>query len=215
MTDFAALRRNMVDTQLRTNDVTDPRILRAMGEVPREVFVPAAKRSAAYAERCVEAGEGRVLLDPRCFGKLVQAAKVEETDSVLDVGCASGYSTAVLAHLAARVTALEENAELFRVAKTNLRAASNATLVQGPLVAGSQQDAPYDVIILNGAVDFVPKELFAQLNEDGRLVCIIRTGTSGQAVVHTRHDGAIGDRPVFDAFAPVLPGFERRQGFVF
>jgi protein-L-isoaspartate(D-aspartate) O-methyltransferase len=212
---FAALRRNMVDTQLRTSDVTDPRILHAMGEVPREIFVPPAKRSTAYAERCVEVGKGRVILDPRCFAKLVQAAGIEDADNVLDVGCGSGYSTAVIARLAAYVMALEEDAALLQTANENLRAVPNATLVNGPLAAGWAQSAPYEVILLNGAVDFVPKDLFAQLSEDGRLVCIVRTGASGQAVVHTRHNGAIGDRPVFDANAPVLPGFRRRQGFVF
>jgi protein-L-isoaspartate(D-aspartate) O-methyltransferase len=215
MPDFAAQRLNMVEAQIRTNHVTDPRILQAMLELPREAFVPSARRAAAYADACVDLGKGRALLDPRSFAKLVQAAEIGEGETVLDLGCATGYSTAVLARLAARVTGLEEDAGLLQAARTQLSGSANVGFALGPLAAGWPAAAPYDVIVLNGSVDFVPDGLFAQLNEDGRLVCVMRRRAGGQAMVYTRHDGAIGDRAVFDADVPPLPGFERRQGFVF
>jgi protein-L-isoaspartate(D-aspartate) O-methyltransferase len=215
MSNFAIQRLNMVEAQVRANDVTDSRIQRAMLEVPREAFVPPAVRAAAYADACVEVAKGRVLLDPRCFAKMLQAAEIGESNTVLDIGCASGYSTAIIARLAARATGLEEDAALARTARNLLSGVANATVAEGPLVAGWPAAAPYDVIILNGSVDFVPEALFAQLREDGRLVCVMRLGAAGQAVVHTKHDGAIGDRAVFDADIPLLPGFARRPAFVF
>lgn len=215
MTDYAALRRNMVDTQLRTNDVTDARLIRAMLEVPREAFVPPQRRAAAYSDLCVELGRGRVLLDPRTFAKLAQAVEIGAHDNVLDVGCASGFSTAVLARVAAKVVGLEEDAALLASARAALRGAANITLAEGPLAAGWTAGAPYDVIFMNGAVEFVPPALFEQLNENGRLACVMRVNSAGQAMVFTRHDGAIGDRAVFDAGVPKLPGFERRKSFIF
>jgi protein-L-isoaspartate(D-aspartate) O-methyltransferase len=215
MTDFTALRKAMVDGQLRTSDVTDPRLLRAMLEVPREMFVPPALGALAYAERCVGIGGGRVLMQPRIFAKLVQALGVEADESVLDVGCGTGYSAAVLARLAAKVTALESDANFADRARTNLAAASNVSVVTAALPGGYLQNAPYDVIIVNGAVDFVPNTLLGQLNENGRLGCIMRLGGTGQVVIHTRHEGAIGERVVFEADLPVLAGFERARVFEF
>jgi protein-L-isoaspartate(D-aspartate) O-methyltransferase len=215
MSDFALQRRNMVDAQLRTNDVTDPRIHRAMLDVPREAFVPETRQSVAYAERCLELGAGRALLDPRAFAKLVQASAIEDSDTVLDIGCATGYSTAILSRLAARVIALEEDAVLSAGARTRLGSVANVTLASGSLAAGWPPLAPYDAIFLNGSVEFVPEALFAQVNEGGRLACFMRMRAGGAAVVFTRHEGAIGDRQIFDADVPVLPGFKRRQGFVF
>ena len=215
MTDFAALRRTMVETQLRTNDVTDSRIQRAMLDVPREAFVPPARRASAYAEHCVELGKERVLADARSFAKLVQALEIEPNETVLDIGCGSGYSTAVLAQLAARVVGLECDADLLAAARANLSVASNVTLASGPLPEGWPSRAPYGAIILNGSVDFIPPAVLEQLAEGGRLGCFMRMRAGGQAVVHTRHDGAIGDRVVFDADLPLLPGFARRPSFVF
>src|SRR5215472_12813258 len=146
MSDYATQRLNMVDAQVRTNDVTDPRIHAAMREIPRERFVPAAKRALSYADSSVEVAPKRYLLDPRSFAKLLQLAAVKTTDRVLDVGCATGYSSAVLARLGQEVVALEQDADLVRIASEMLPAigARNASVVQGSLIEGFKSKAPYD-----------------------------------------------------------------------
>ena len=153
MPDHAAQRRNMIEAQIRANDVTDTRIQAAMGDIPRERFVPAAKRAVAYTDVPVEVVAGRWLMDPRSFAKLVQLASIKPTDTILDVGCATGYSTAVLARLGKSVMALEQDADLVRIAPDMLQAvkAANASVVQGSLADGYRLKAPYDVIFINGA----------------------------------------------------------------
>jgi protein-L-isoaspartate(D-aspartate) O-methyltransferase len=217
MLDTAAQRANMVAAQLRPNDVSDARLRDAMLTIPRERFVPADMLPVAYAERCVPVGAGRVLLDPRAFAKLVQLAEVLPDDHVLDVGCGTGYSTAVLSLLASEVVALEENAALAGQADSNLRAlgVNNARVVLGTLTQGCPKEAPFDVIVLNGAVECSPGELLAQLKDGGRLVAFRHDGDAGHAVLYVNHQGAIGERDAFDAKVPVLTGFERRPSFVF
>jgi protein-L-isoaspartate(D-aspartate) O-methyltransferase len=221
MTDFANARRMMVEGQVRTSDVTDLRLIAAMLEVPREVFVPAAQMSVAYLDRDVPVhrtgATPRSLLKPMVFAKLVQAAKVSETDRVLDVACTTGYSTAVLARLAAHVVALEEDVALARTAADTLRALNipNVAGRTGPLTAGVPGDAPYDVIVLNGAVETVPEALCMQLRDGGRLVCVLRRGAVGRAMLYRSIEGDISGRAIFDAAAPLLPGFARPPQFVF
>jgi protein-L-isoaspartate(D-aspartate) O-methyltransferase len=217
MADYAQQRLNMVDTQVRTNDVTDPRIHAAMREIPRERFVPQSLGSLAYADRTMEVAHGRFLLDPRTFSKLLHLCEVKATDRVLDVACATGYSSAVIARLAKSVTALEEDVDLVRIAVEALQAvnASNATVVQGPLVKGFKSGAPYDVIFLNGSVEEVPEELLAQLAEGGRLAVIVQPGIGGHAELYVRQHGRVGRRPDFDASVPALAGFKKAVGFVF
>jgi protein-L-isoaspartate(D-aspartate) O-methyltransferase len=215
MPDYAAQRINMIENQVRPADVTDLAVQAAMGEVPREHFVPASKRELAYMDGCVEVARGRFLLDARSFAKLLQLADVQPTDTVLDVGCATGYSTAVLSRLAARVIGLEEDAELVRAASEALAGLGNVEVVQGRLADGLPTRAPFDVIFVNGGVEVTPERLLAQLGEDGRLVCAIRQGAAGYGRIYVKHDGAIGDRDAFNAVLPVLPGFAKRAGFVF
>ena len=217
MHDAAARRAAMVDSQLRTNDVTDPRILKAMGEIERERFVPGALAPVAYMEGCIPLGGGRVLLDARSFGKLVQLAGINTTDRVLDVGPATGYSTAVLSRLAAHVIGLEEDGKLRDAAEANLSAAGvkNAEIVAGSLSEGSPDQAPFDVIFVNGAFEIRPEALLAQLAENGRLVGIQRDGPAGHAVLYVRHEGAVGKRSAFDAQLPTLPGLAKIREFVF
>jgi protein-L-isoaspartate(D-aspartate) O-methyltransferase len=217
MQDYAAQRANMVESQVRPADVTDLRILAAMRDVARERFVPVAKRALAYMDACVEVARGRFLLDPRRFSKMLQLAEIAETDSVLDVGCGSGYSTAVISLLAASVIGLEQDAELVRVAGETLSATgfTKAQVVQGRLSDGLAPRAPFDVIFLNGAVEVRPERLLAQLREDGRLVCTVREGEAGYGRFYVKHDGAVGARDAFDAALPVLPGFARTPSFVF
>jgi protein-L-isoaspartate(D-aspartate) O-methyltransferase len=215
MSEYAAQRLNMVEGQVRANDVTDKRIQDAMASLPRERFVPAHLRPVAYMDNCLELTRGRYLMDARCFAKLAHLAAIESDDHVLEVGCTSGYSTAVLAHLAKHVVALEEDAELLRHAGECLKGTPNVELVQGRLTDGFSQRAPYDVIFVNGALDARPDHLLRQLKNGGRLVAVIREGGRGQAHLFVNSGGAFSERIVFDAQIPVLPGFERVPGFVF
>jgi len=215
MSEYAAQRLNMVEGQVRANDVTDKRIQDAMASLPRERFVPSRLRSVAYMDNCLEIVRGRWLLDPRCFAKLAHLAGVESSDHVLEVGCASGYSTAVLAHLAKTVVALEEDAELVHIAVEALQGVPNAAVVQGRLADGFSRRAPYDVIFVNGALESRPDVLLRQLKNGGRLVAVIREGGRGQAHLFVNSGGVFSDRVAFDAQVPVLPGFEKAPGFVF
>jgi protein-L-isoaspartate(D-aspartate) O-methyltransferase len=217
MSTFAAQRFNMIEAQLRTNDVNDPRICGAMGEVPRERFVPAAKQALAYSDVPVEVSPGRYLLDPRTFAKLLLLADVKLHETVLDVGAATGYSSAVLARLGKSVIALEQDAELVRVAYELLPSlgAANVIVTQGALNQGLKAKAPYDVIFVNGSLGAAPEQLLGQLAEDGRLVAVISEGATGKAQVFLREHGRIGSRPGFDAAVPPLVGFAKTVGFVF
>jgi len=217
MSNYALQRFNMVETQVRPNDVTDPRIHAALLDVERERFVPTARRAIAYADTAVEVSPGRYLPDPRTFSKLLQLAAIQPSDKALDVGCATGYSTAVLARLAKSVVALEQDADLVRIAAETVPAvaASNATVVQGGLTEGYKAKAPYDIIFINGAVEAVPDSLLGQLAEGGRLVAIVRQGAQGRAQLFVRENGRVGSREDFDSGTPLLAGFRKVVGFVF
>ena len=222
MLDFADARRTMVDCQLRPVDVTHPDVLAAMLDVPRERFVPAAKAALAFADSHVPLLETagrptRSLTKPEVFARLVQAATVAADERVLVVGCASGYSAAVLARLGREVTAVEEDAELAATAEKNLAGvgAANVKVVRGPLVSGWPGAAPYDVIFVDGAIEVEPKALLAQLAEGGRLVAIQGRGGAGKGMVYRLDRGDVSAVAVFNGGAPVLPGFEKSAGFVF
>ena len=221
MTDFAALRRMMVDGQVRTADVTDPRLLAALLSVPRERFVPAEKASIAYLDLDVQVGgqggTARKLLKPMVLAKLLQIAGVGANDHVLDVGCATGYSTALLSRLAASVVGLEEDAALAGAATEALEAAGadNAKVVTGALTKGFAADAPYDLILMEGSSEIVPEMLLDQIKDGGRLVCVLGSGPSAKAMLYRRVGRELSGRPVFDAAAPLLPGFVKPPEFVF
>jgi protein-L-isoaspartate(D-aspartate) O-methyltransferase len=216
MTDFAAARRMMVDGQVRTADVTDLRLLAAMDTVPRERFVPADKAELAYLDQDLPVGgAGRCLLKPMVLAKMLQMAEVGPTDHVLDVGCATGYSSAVLSQLAGTVVALEEERALADTAQRTLSAYPNVKVVTGSLTEGWATGGPYDVIVLEGATEIVPRALLDQLKDGGRLACIFGPGPLRQAMLYRNTEGEMSGRPMFDAAAPVLPGFKKEPGFVF
>lgn len=221
MIDSKQQRINMVETQVRPSDVTDRRIIRAMLEVPREAFVPAAFQALAYMDESVPVARRvggrstRALLAPRTFAKLVQLAEIEPDAAVLDVGCATGYSTAVLARLANKVVALEVDDALAARAAETLRQlhVGNAAVLRGALEAGAPEHAPFDAILLNGAVQQVPQGLLEQLEDGGRLVAVVADGAFGRAQVWRRTGKAFDARPAFDAGAEPLPGFSRAAEF--
>jgi len=215
--DYAAARRNMVESQLRPNRVTDPALLDAMGMVPRESFVPPALRSVAYVDEDIPLGRGRFLMEPMILGRLLSLAAVRPSDVALVVGAGLGYSAAVLACIASRVVAIESDRDFAEQAAQALRAAgtANVTLVQGSLAEGAPGLAPFDVILFEGAVDRVPAAIQDQLAEGGRLAVVVRTAGVGQATLMTHQAGISASRAAFDAAVPLLPGFEREPAFVF
>ena len=218
MQDMSAARLHMVEGQVRTNDVTDRRITEAMGQIERERFVPAANRALAYSDTCVEVKPGRHLLDPRCLAKLLQLAEIKEGDKVLDVACATGYSSAVLSALSADVVALEEDEALAKDATNALRSCAKLGRLfgfVGPHRDGAASQAPFDVIFVNGAVEEIPAAWVQQLKEGGRMVVVLRDGPVGKANFCVRKGGVLSRRVAFDATVPVLPGFEQAQRFVF
>ena len=215
MTDSVAARRHMVDGQVRTSNVTDLRVISAMLEVPRERFIPQASAALAYLDLDVAVGGSRRLLRPMVFAKLIQAAEIEATDRLLDVGCAGGYSAAVLARVAAQVVALEQDAGLAKATEESLSSQPNVDVVSGPLADGWPKGAPYDVVVLEGATEVVPHALCEQLKDGGRLVCVLGSGPGSKAMLYRRSGGEVGGRPVFDASAALLPGFTKTPVFAF
>lgn len=217
MIDYAAAREAMVDRQVRTADVTRYPIIAAMLAVPREDYLPEALRPLAYLGEHVPLAPGRVLLDPRVFAKLLDALDVGPTDLVLDLGCAYGYSAAVLARMAEAVVALESDPAMAAEAEALLgrHGVDNAVVQAGPLAGGVPADGPFDVILLEGAIEVLPPEIEAQLKPDGRIAAIFAQGAGGQARIGLRTAQGIAWRRVFDATAPVLPGFEAAKAFVF
>jgi len=214
--DFALARRMMVDGQVRTSDVTNLDLIAAMLEVPRERFVPSRNADIAYLDRDVPLDNGsRQLLKPMVLAKLIQAADVRTGDRVLDLACATGYSTAILSRLAASVVALEEDVDLAQKATQNLKHVANVTVVQGPLAGGWPERAPYDVILLNGKSEVVPQDICRQLSDGGRLVGVVGEGVVGKAMIYLSEGGDVSGRPIFDAAAALLPGFAKPPAFVF
>jgi protein-L-isoaspartate(D-aspartate) O-methyltransferase len=219
MTDFAVARRNMVDGQVRPADVTDLRIISAMQEVPREQFVAPHLAELAYLDLDVPIGQGanaaRRMIKPVVLAKLIQAADLDATDRVLDVGCLSGYSVAVLARVAGEVFALEQDPALAEAARGALSAQPNIVVAAGSLVEGWPQGAPYDAIVVEGATEVMPEGLLRQLKDGGRLVCVLGAGPGAKATLYRRSGTEFGSRHLFDAAAPVLPGFVKPPQFAF
>lgn len=218
MPDYAAARLNMVESQIRPNRVTDLRLVGAMLELPREKFVPDALRGIAYVDEDVPLGADRFLMEPMVFARLVQTALIGAGDTVLEIGCGTGYGAAVIAQMAARVVALESDAALARQAQSALSTlgVGNVEVVTGPLNQGYARGAPYNVIVFDGAVQHIPEPIIDQLAEDGRLVAVVaRPGEPGRATLVTKVAGALSRRVVFDAGSHALPGFALEPGFAF
>ncbi len=223
MVDAVTQRKNMVESQVRPSDVTDRRIIAAMAEIPREEFVPATLRALAYMDQDIALGGQqstalqRGLMAPRTFAKLIQLAQIEPNDVVLDVGCTTGYSAAVLAKLAETVVALESDPELAETASKCLSklALDNVVVVSGDLAAGYPTEGPYDAIVIGGSVAKIPHALLDQLKDGGRLVAVTANSDISRAQVYYRFGELFDSRDAFEADAPVLPGFDAPKAFVF
>ena len=220
MNDFAALRQRMVDNQIRPSEVTDHAVIRAFLAVPREEFVAPAERPFAYADRELRMDEfasRRTMMPPVQLARLVQELPRGEEVSVMVVGCGTGYSAAILAKLCTRVIAVEEDETLAQQARTRLAAlgAGNVSVVIGPLPVGWPVEAPYHAILVDGAVDLLPDALIQQLKLGGLLAVVERDDRLSRAMLYERVDSGAAKWPLFEAWAAVLPGFERRREFVF
>ena len=218
---FSIARQKMVDGQVRPSDVTDIRIIDAMLAVPREAFVPQSKQALAYLDLDLDVSEAgsakRYLIKPVVTAKMLQAADIKETDNVLVVGCATGYAAAILARIAARVTATESEPSLAAKATDALArvGAGNVTVRPGAAADGEESQAPYDVIVLNGATEVTPDRLYRQLKDGGRLVGVFAMVQPQRATLVTHSHGDFGTRSLFDSAVPVLPGLGRLPAFIF
>jgi len=221
MSGFATARQKMVDGQVRPSDVTDIRILDAMLAVPREAFVPPAQRALAYLDLDLDVSEGgaagRFLIKPLVLAKMLQAAEIKDTDRVLVAGTVAGYAAAVVASLAGQVTATESDPAQAAKAREVLAqlGLANVTFQAGAVAEGEPANAPYDVIVLDGATEITPERLYGQLREGGRLVGVFAQTKPPRAMIVTHSRGDFGTRVLFDASVPVLPGLGRLPAFVF
>ncbi|MGR3363857.1 MAG: protein-L-isoaspartate O-methyltransferase family protein [Maritimibacter harenae] len=215
MSDFQTRRTMMVDTQVRPSDVTKYPIIDAMLAVPREDFVPDDQREAAYAEEQIELAPGRVLLEARTFAKMLDTLSIQPDEVVLDLAAGLGYGAAVLARLGDFVVALEEDEDLAGEAESRLagEGVDNVAVITGPLVEGAAKHGPYDVILVEGAVENLPETITDQLRENGRIVALFSEGSLGIVRIGRKIDGAVNWRFAFNASAPTLPGFERAKDF--
>lgn len=217
MPNFELARRNMVDCQIRPADITDPRIIAVMGAVPRETFVPESKRDIAYAEGHLEFAPLRYLLDPLTFCVLLKAAQIKPEEVVLIIGGGDGYSSAVLSRLAEAVLSLESDAGLAAQASRRLDSlgVDTVAMLSGPLAVGYPKQAPYDVILVNGAIASGVAGLAAQLRDGGRLVCIEPDRYIGRVMLYQRDGNSVAGRAIRDLTAPILPGLEKIESFQF
>lgn len=219
---YVSARFNMVESQLRPNRVIDDKLLDIIGRLPREAFVPADQKSFAYADHDVSVGYGRKILSPMVLARMIMALALKDNDRVLDIGPATGYSSAILNDLAGEVIALESDPALTRQLQQNKIdfELENTRLVQGSLSDGHAPASPYNAIIIEGAAQWIPEKITNQLAEGGRMVCVVYPegdiyGKIGQARLYTKQSRGIVEQKLFDASAPLLPGFVTRPKFVF
>ncbi len=215
MTDFAARRLMMVDTQIRPSDVTKYPIIDAMLAVPRESFVPDGQAEATYAGENMEIAADRVMLEPRTLAKMLDVLDIRDDELVLDIGCGYGYSAAVISHMAQAVVAVEEDEALAGEAQTALMdaGADNVAVHTGPLSSGAAELGPYDVILVQGGVETLPEGLEDQLKEGGRIACLFMDGPLGSVRMGIKRRGQLSWRFEFNAAAPVMPGFAAERAF--
>ena len=216
MTNFAAARHNMVESQVRPNGITDHRIIDAMAQVKREDFVPAERKTIAYLDEDVQLKAGRFLIEPMAFARMIHLALIKPTDRVLVVGAGTGYGAKIISMLAKSVVALESDTDLLTLARGFLAGAGNVEVVEGSLAAGHGAGRPYDVIIVEGRIAAVPESLFAQLANEGRIVAAVGNTDVSKMQIATLTEGHRSSRSAFDVSIAPLPGFViEKAAFVF
>lgn len=216
--DYATARKNMVDCQLRTNRVTDERLLEIMRDLPREQFLPKNMMHLAYLDEDILLPGDRYLSEPLVAARLIFTAQVKPTDIALVIGCGPGYTSAILGKMATTVIALESDPSLVSESSSRLTTLTidNVVVVEGPLEKGWAKEAPYDVVIVDGAIETVPADLFDQVSDGGRLVAVVKPENDvGRIVLFEKRGGRVSERVVFDASTPYLPGMEPQPAFVF
>jgi protein-L-isoaspartate(D-aspartate) O-methyltransferase len=211
---FEHMRRAMVASQLRTTGVNDPRVVAAMGAVPRERFVPENYVSAAYTDFMVPLGHGRELSTPMALGRMLSEARLQGHERTLVIGAATGYSAALVARLAKSVVALEEQPELAAIAREAL-AGTGVEIVEGPLNQGWPAGAPFDFILIDGAIELVPQQIIDQVADGGELAAAVLDGGVPRLSIGRVVGGSFGSAAYTDAAAPVLPGFLKPRTFSF
>lgn len=213
---YAEARQNMVDNQLRANKVVDERLIEVMGRLPRERFVPEHLRGIAYIDEDLPLGNGRFLIEPMVLARLIQTAAPQPGEKALDIGCGSGYSSAVLAALTGTVVGIEQDAVLADLARTALarEGVANASILTAPFETGHVAGGPYDVVLIGGGIERLPPTIVSQMAPSGRLVTVMRRRNRvGEAILYRRSPAA--ELPLFDAAPPLLPGFAAEPSFVF
>ncbi|OSQ37767.1 protein-L-isoaspartate O-methyltransferase [Thalassospira mesophila] len=216
--DYQIARHNMVENQVRANKVTDPLVIAAMEEVPRELFLPESKRGIAYTDEDIAIGNGRYAIEPMVIARLMQIGEIAQTDVALIVGAGYGYASALVSRVAETVVAVESDPVIAQAAEKIMQQNNydNVIVVEGDAVTGYAKQSPYNIIMFDGAVAEVPQAILAQLAEGGRLLAVVREeGKVGIARLYEREHGVIGHRDLFDAYVPYLPGFEPIESFVF
>ncbi len=217
MSSLATARQHMIDSQLRPNEVNDEQIIEAITSVNREKFIPKALSGVAYNDDNIPVSKTRSIMGPMVFARLIDAAKIKADDLVLDIGCATGYSSAVLANLAEAVVALEEDTELADNAINILASeeCDNVAVVKGALVDGLADQGPYDLIFINGMIDYIPDTIIDQIADGGRLICVLNDNGIGKATYVISENGVMGKRTLFDATIPALHAFDVKKSFSF
>lgn len=215
MSDISVQRRTMVDTQVRPSDVTKFPVIDAMLSVPREEFVPDGARGTAYCDGPINLGSGRVMLEPRTLAKMLDALNIQPNELVLDLGCGLGYSSAVISHLAEAVIAVEEDEDMVKEAEARLAAvnADNVAVIAAPLAEGGPRHGPYDVALLQGGVESLPHAITGQIKDGGRVAAIFIQGAMGSCRIGWKNGDSINWRSAFNAVAPILSGFARKEEF--
>lgn len=213
----AKARENMVDCQIRTADVTQRNLVDAFLEVPREKFAPAERQMLAFVDNDIPIGGGRAIMAPASLARLLQAARIRPDAYVLDIGCGTGYSAAIISRICESVVAVEDTRELVDLATNTLAELEydNAVVVEGSLPEGYPSEGPFDVIFLGGSVERLPPKLLSQLNEGGRLVAVVGQGNAAMAMAWLNDDGHVSSRALFNCAVPPLPGFARKAEFNF
>lgn len=214
--DFALARQKMVDNQVRTTDVTSHELLSALLTVERETFVPEDQKVLAYIDNDIELqSAGRFLMEPSPLAKLLQAVQIKAGDRVLDVGSGTGYIAALMSHMGAQVTALENDETLSEIASDLLSGDDHIKIVKGDFEKGATSEGPFDVIFLGGAIEQQPSALFDQMAEDGRMIAVVGFGGAAQAYIYVKENGHVSSRRLFNLSIPPLPAFQKEAEFVF